>query len=86
MQFETNTFDGQIRKHIPDKHLITTIIYQKSLYLFRGNNRSNRKWYKICLNLTVKKPERRHWGRSDVLIVNYEQIYTFFLFLLLTLT
>ena len=28
----------------------------------------------ICLKLTIKTPEQRHWHRSDVFIVNFEQI------------
>ena len=35
--------------------------------------------YKICLKLAVKTPERRrirerHWCRSGVFIINFEQI------------
>ena len=28
----------------------------------------------ICLKLTVKTPERHHYRRSDVFIVNFEHI------------
>ena len=38
------------------------------------------------LKLTIRTPERRHWRRSGVFIVNFEQISHFVLvFLLLTL-
>ena len=33
----------------------------------------------ICSKLTIKTPERRHCPRSDVLIVNFEQISHFVL-------
>ena len=40
----------------------------------------------LCSNLTIKKPEQRHWRRSGVCIVNFEHIsHTFFVFLFLTL-
>ena len=28
----------------------------------------------MCLKLTIKAPERRHWRRSDVFIVNFKHI------------
>ena len=28
----------------------------------------------VCSKLTIKTPERRHWHRSSVFIVNYEHI------------
>ena len=37
----------------------------------------------ICLKLIIKTPERRHWRRSDILIVNFEQILHMALVLLL---
>ena len=41
---------------------------------------------KICSKLTIKTPERRHWPRSGVFIVNFEHTSHFALvFLLLTL-
>ena len=41
---------------------------------------------KVCSKLTVKTPERRHWRRSGIFIVNFNHISHFFLeFLLLTL-
>ena len=39
-----------------------------------------------CSKLTIKKPERRHWHRSSVFIVNFEHIsHLALVFLLLTL-
>ena len=50
------------------------------------NNRNTRTRCEICSKLTIKKPERRHWRRSDVFIVNFKHISQFVLvFLLLTL-
>ena len=57
--------------------------YPANIYLFKVNNRSDRKRCKICSKLTIKTPERRHWRRSGVFIVNVEHISH--LVLLLTL-
>ena len=32
----------------------------------------------ICLKLTIKTPERRHWRRSGVFIANFELYHTLF--------
>ena len=29
--------------------------------MFKANNRSSEKWFKICSNLKIKIPERRQW-------------------------
>ena len=56
------------------------------VYLFKVNNRNIRKICETCSKLTIKTPERRHWRRSGVFIVNFEHILQLFLvFLLLTL-
>ena len=40
----------------------------------------------MCSKLTIKLPERRHWCRSGVFIVNFEHIsQVFLMFLMLTL-
>ena len=42
--------------------------------------------YEICSKLTIKMPERRHWRRSGIFIVNFEHIsHLLLVFLLLTL-
>ena len=65
--------------------MVTTII-PAGIYLLKVNNRNTRTRCEICLELTMKTPERRHWCRSSVFIVNFEHIsYLFLLFLLLTL-
>ena len=53
--------------------------------MFEVNNRNTRARCKIS-KLTIKTPERRHWCRSHVFIVNFEHISHFvLLFLFLTL-
>ena len=40
----------------------------------------------MCSKLKIKTPERRHWRRSGVFIVNFEHIsHLILMFLLLTL-
>ena len=52
----------------------------------RFNYRSTRTKCEIYSKLTIKTPERRHWRRSSVFIVNFEHISCLVLvFLLLTL-
>ena len=41
-------------------------------YMFKVNNRNTRTRYEICSKLTIKIPERRHWRRSIVFIVNFK--------------
>ena len=54
--------------------------------MFKVNNRDLRTRSEISSELTIKYPERCHWCRSGVFIVNFEHISHFILvFLLLTL-
>ena len=56
-------------------------------YMLKCNNRNTRTRCEICSKLTIKTPERRHWRRSGVFIVNFEDIsHLALLFLLLTLS
>ena len=56
------------------------------IYIFKVINRNIRTRRKICSKLAIKTPERRHWRRSSVFIVNSEHILNLALvFLLLTL-
>ena len=58
-----------------------------SIYMFKVKNRNTRTRCGICSKLTVKKPERRHWCRSSVSIVNFEHIsHLVLVFLLLSLS
>ena len=59
--------------------------YPTNSYLLKVNNRNARKRCEVCSNLTIT-PERRHWRRSGVFIVDVNHIcYLLLLFLLLTL-
>ena len=57
------------------------------IYLLKVNNRNTRTRCKICSKITIKIPERRHWHRSGIFIVNFEHIlHLVLVFLLLTLS
>ena len=56
------------------------------IYLLKVNNRNSRKRCEKYSKLTIKIPERHHWRRSGVFIVNFERIsHLVLLFLMLTL-
>ena len=56
------------------------------IYLLKVNNRNNRTKCEICSKLTIKIPERPHWHRSGIFIVNFEHsLHLVLVFLLLTL-
>ena len=58
--------------------LLTLNIFHKlfcfpaAIYLLTVNNRNPRTRCEICSKLTIKTPERRHWRRSGVFVVNSE--------------
>ena len=55
-------------------------------YMFKVNNRNTRTRCEICSKLTIKIPQRRHWRRSRIFIVNFEHIsHLALVILLLTL-
>ena len=57
------------------------------IYLFKVNNRNTRTSCEICSKLKIKTPERSHWRRSGVFIVEFEHIsHLVLVFLLLTLS
>ena len=56
------------------KSLDLCTLYPPGIYLLKVNNRNSSWRYEICSNLTIKTPERRHWRRSGVFIVNFEHI------------
>ena len=61
--------------------------YPASNYMFKVNNRNARTRREISSMLTIKTPERRHWDRSSVFIVNVEHIsHLVLMFLLFTLS
>ena len=43
-------------------------------YMFKVNNKDTRARCTICSELTIKTPERSHWRRYGVFIVNFERI------------
>ena len=54
------------------------------IYLLKVNNINTRTMCEICTKL-IETPERRHWRRSGVFIVNFEHIlHLVLVFLLLT--
>ena len=55
------------------------------IYLLKVNNRNTRPRCEICSKLTIKTPKRRHWRRSGVFFVNFENI-SHLLLVLLSLT
>ena len=57
------------------------------IYLIKVNNRNTRTRCEICSKLIIKTPERRHWRRSGVFIVNFVHIsHLVLVFVLLTLS
>ena len=42
--------------------------------MFKVSNTNPRTRHEICSKLTIKIPERRHWRRSGIFIVNFEHI------------
>ena len=47
-----------------------------SIYLLEVNNRNTRTSCEIYSKLTIKTPERPHWLRSGVFIVNFEHNFS----------
>ena len=58
---------------ISEEHLESSQPFNPAYnYMFKINNRNTRKKCEIFSKLTIKTPERRHWRRSGVFIVNFE--------------
>ena len=70
--FENSDAEKQVPKNFP-----------AHIFLFKVSNRNTRKRCEICSKLIIKTPERHHWRRSGVFIVNFEYISHIFLVLLL---
>ena len=67
--------------------LASTGINPAGNYMFKVNNRNTRTRCEIRSELTIKIPERRHWRRPGIFIVNFEHIaHLVLVFLLLTLS
>ena len=65
------------------QQLINGKVFSAGNYMFKVNNRNTRRRCEICSKLTIKTPERRHWCRSGVFIVNFEHTSHLLLVLLL---
>ena len=50
-------------------------------YLLKVNNKNTGIWCQICPKVTIKTPERRHWLRSGVFIVNLFYLFILFIFI-----
>ena len=62
-------------------------LYPADNYMFKVNKKNTRTRCEICSKLTIKTPERRHWRRFGVFIVNFEHIsHLVLMFLLLALS
>ena len=62
------------------------MIFPTGIYLLKVNNKNTRTRNEICSKLTIKILER-HWRRSGVFIINFEDIsYLALKFPLLTLS
>ena len=60
--------------------------YPAGIYLLKVYNRNTQTRCEVCSKLTIKIPERRHWRRSGIVIVNFEHIsHLVLVFLLFTL-
>ena len=65
---------------------VTSKCYPVGIYMFKVSNRNTRSRCEVYSKLTIKTPERRHWRRSSVFILNFEYIsHLALVFLLLTL-
>ena len=53
---------------------VISVIYPVGNYMLKVNNRNTRTRCERHSKLIIKTPERRHWPRSDVFIVNFEYI------------
>ena len=77
--FKLNIMDNIIQKTRKETLWVSVpgLLYNNILagiYQFKVNNRKTRAMSEICLTLTIKTPERRHWRRSGVFVFNFEQI------------
>ena len=49
-------------------------VLSAGIHLLKVNNKNTKTRCEICSKLTVNTPERCHWRRSGVFIVNFEHI------------
>ena len=61
-------------------------VYLAGIYLLKVNIRNARRRCEICSKLIIKTAEWRHWRRSGVFIINFEDIsHLVLVFILLNL-
>ena len=69
--------------HVQQDYTLTFSLFlwnpPPGIHLFKFNNESSRIMYEICSKLAIKTPERHHWFRFGVFVVNFEQISRFML-------
>ena len=80
----------RVRENAYFRIIYSVIVFKISntadIYLLKCNYRNIRTRSKICSKLTIKIPERHHWRRSGIFIVNFEHIsHLVLVFLLLSL-
>ena len=76
------SLSGRYQKEVLD----ILIIFTGNINLLKINERNVRKRCEIYLKLTIKAPERRHWRRSGIFIVNFDYVLPHFSLVLLLLT
>ena len=54
--------------------IFQTVFFPAGNYMFKVKNKNTRTRCKVCSKLIIKTPERRHWHRSGVFIINSEHI------------
>ena len=59
------------------KHFLVKIYHLAIIYLFKFNNRNNKKSCKLCSKLTINIWEWRHWRPFGVFIGKFEGISLF---------
>lgn len=72
-------------RFIDRSHKECMVSFRVGIYLFKVNFGNTRKMCEMRSKLTMTTPERRHWRRTDVFIVNLEQISHIFVFPIFTL-
>ena len=78
--------ESSLRKTLVDERCCNQgpcMKYTACIYLFKGSDVSTRTLCEICSHLRIKTPERRHWRRSGVFIVNFEHVSPIFLMFIL---
>ena len=57
-----------------NKEIYRVNLHPTGIYLLKVNNRNTKTRCEIRSKLTINTPERLHWPRSDVFIVNFEYV------------